>query len=65
MGRKGETLGQVSPRSCGRPVAGNVQGQTGHSFEQPDLLTDVPAYAADLDHVIFKSPSIPNHPVVP
>jgi len=40
----GETLEQVAQRSCGCPVPGNVQGQVGRGFEQPDLMEVVAAH---------------------
>jgi len=40
----GETLEQVAQRGGRCPIAGNTQGQIGHSSEQPDLVKDVPAH---------------------
>ena len=34
----GETLDQVSQRSCEHLIIGNAQGQAGQGFEQPNLL---------------------------
>jgi len=39
-----ETLEQVTQRSCGCLSPGDVQGQGGLSFEQPDLVEGVPAH---------------------
>ncbi|KAK4825966.1 hypothetical protein QYF61_003535 [Mycteria americana] len=38
------TLAQVALRSCGCPIPGNIQGQVGWGFEQPDLVEDVPGH---------------------
>ncbi|GAB0180812.1 hypothetical protein GRJ2_000546500 [Grus japonensis] len=35
---EGETLEQIAWRSCGCPLPGNIQGQIGWGFEQPDLV---------------------------
>ncbi|KAJ7415146.1 hypothetical protein WISP_79600 [Willisornis vidua] len=43
----GETLEQVTQRSCGCPVPGNVQGQIGWSFGQSDLVEGVPAHSRE------------------
>ena len=40
----GEALAQVAQRSCGCPLPGSVQGQSGWSSEQPGLVGDVPAH---------------------
>ena len=40
-----ETVEQVAQRSCGCPIPGNIQGQVGWGFEQPDLVEDVPAHS--------------------
>lgn len=40
----GEALAQVSQRAGGCSIPGNIQGQAGHGFEEPDLGEDVPAY---------------------
>ena len=32
----------VAQRGGGCPVLGDIQGQAGQDFEQPDLATDVP-----------------------
>ncbi|KAK4820500.1 hypothetical protein QYF61_000079, partial [Mycteria americana] len=37
----GETLAQIS---CEGPIPGSVQGQDGWSFEQPDVVKDVPPH---------------------
>ena len=42
--KPGETLEQVAQRSCGCPIAGNVQGQAGWGFEQLGLVEGVPAH---------------------
>lgn len=34
---------QLAQKVCKRPVAGNIQGQTGPGSHHPDLFTDVPA----------------------
>jgi len=45
----GETLDQVAHRGGRCPIPGNIQGQAGHCFEQPDLVEDVPAHCRGLD----------------
>lgn len=40
----GETLQQVSQRSCECPIIEGVQGQVGWGFQQPGLVKDVTAY---------------------
>jgi len=40
----GETLEQVSQRSCRCPLPGSVQGQVGWSSEQHGLVEGVPAH---------------------
>jgi len=40
----GETLAQVAQRDGRCPIPGNIQGQVGRGFEQPDLVEDVPAH---------------------
>jgi len=45
----GEALEQVSQRSCGCSLPGNVQGQLGWGFEQPGLVEDVPAHGRAWD----------------
>jgi len=40
----GETLAQVAQRDCRCPIPGNIQGQVGRGFEQPELVEDVPAH---------------------
>ncbi|KAK4826809.1 LOW QUALITY PROTEIN: hypothetical protein QYF61_011617 [Mycteria americana] len=44
----GEALDQVAQRSCECPIIGSVQGQVGWSFEQPDLVGDVPAHGSNV-----------------
>lgn len=36
-------LAQISQRTCGCPKPQSVQSQVGQGFEEPDLVTDVPA----------------------
>jgi len=40
----GETLEQVAQRSCGCPVIGNIKGQVGRDFKQPDLVENVSSH---------------------
>jgi len=40
----GETLEQVSQRSCGCLIPGSVQRQVEQGFEQPGLVEGVPAH---------------------
>jgi len=40
----GETLEQISQRSSGGPIPGNIPGQVGQGSEQPGLVEDVPAH---------------------
>ena len=40
----GETLEQVAQRGGRCAIPGNIQGQAGRGFEQPDLVEDVPAH---------------------
>ena len=35
-------------RGCGCPIPGSIQDQAGWSFEQPDLVIDVPAHGRGL-----------------
>lgn len=44
-GESGETLEEVSQRSCGYPIIESFQGQVGWDIEQPDLVKDAPASA--------------------
>ena len=44
MMRVVNTLGQVSQRGGRCPIPGNIQGQAGQGFEQPDLVEDVLAH---------------------
>jgi len=41
-----ETLAQASQRSCGCPLPGSVQCQTGWGFEEPGLVEGVPAHGS-------------------
>jgi len=41
-----EALEQVAQRSYGCPLPGSVQGQIGWSFEELDLVKDIPAYGS-------------------
>ncbi|KAK4829709.1 hypothetical protein QYF61_006084, partial [Mycteria americana] len=43
----GETLEQVSPRSCEYPIFGRVQSQVGWGSEQFDLVKDVLAHGRE------------------
>jgi len=45
----GETLAHVVQRGCRCPIPGNIQGQVGWGFEQPDLVEDVQAGGLELD----------------
>jgi len=40
----GEILEQVSQRGGRCAIPGNIQGQVGQGFEQPDLVVGVPAH---------------------
>ena len=40
----GEALAQVAQRGGRCPIPGNIQGQVGRGFEQPDRVEDVPAH---------------------
>ena len=44
----GEALAQVAQRSCRCPIIGNVQGQVGWGFEQPDLVKNVPVHGREV-----------------
>jgi len=46
-----ETLKQVSQRSSGGLIPGNLQGQVGRGSEQPGVVDDIPAccWAVGLD----------------
>ena len=39
-----ETLEQVTQRSCGCSIPGNIQGNVGWGFEQPGQVKDAPAH---------------------
>lgn len=52
-GQGGETLQRAAERSSVCPVIESVQGQLGESFEQPDLVKDVPACGRELDQLIL------------
>jgi len=41
-------LEQAAQRGCRRPIPGNIQGQDGQGFEQPDLVDDVPAFCREI-----------------
>ena len=49
----GETLEQAVHRGYRCPIPGNIQGQFGGGFEQPDLVADVPAHCRGLDLITF------------
>lgn len=51
----GETLAQVVQRGGGCPIPGNIPGQDGQGYEQPDLLRDVPAHCRDLDKMLWRT----------
>jgi len=38
-----KTLERVAQRGSGGPIPGNIQDQVGWGFEQPDLVSGVPA----------------------
>ena len=37
-----------SPRGCGCHLPGNIQGQAGWDFEQPDMVGGVPSYSREV-----------------
>ena len=41
----GRSYLQVAQRSCGCPLPGGIQDQAGWGFEQPGLVSGVPAYS--------------------
>ena len=45
----GEALKQVFQRDGGRPIPGDIQGQTGQGSEHPDLAVGVPVYCRKLN----------------
>lgn len=38
---------QVSQRSCGYPISGNIQAWVGQAFEQPYVVIDEPDSATE------------------
>lgn len=57
----GETLSQVTQRSCGCTILGNVQGQAGGPLDQTGLVESVSAHGRGWDWMSFKVPSNLNH----
>jgi len=43
LSKDSETLAEVAQRSGRCPVSGNIQGQVGWGYGQPDGVEDVPA----------------------
>jgi len=61
----GEALAHIAQRSCGCPLPGSVQGQSGWGFEQPALVEGVPAHGrGGWNWTIFKVPSNLNQSMI-
>ena len=58
--KRGETLEEVVPRSCGCLITGSVQGQAGRGFEHPGLAKAVPAHGRGWTGSSLKVPPNPN-----
>lgn len=51
----GKTQQQAAQRNFGCPVIGNIQGQVGWTFQQPDLVNDNPVGGRGWDWMSFKN----------